>query len=74
MDLNYASTINLTAGYNWVYHKKNEFFLEFGYAVRMQHAPYFVKDGSMLSDRSKAIIKIIQPGGIIFGLGLNFGL
>lgn len=74
LDLLQATCITLSTGYNWVFKKKNKFFLEFGYSVPIEAEPYKVTDGSVLTDNSKNALKFSQPGGIVFGLGLLFGL
>ncbi len=74
LDLQRASSVNLTASYNWVMRKQNKFFIEFGYAVPVETTPYKVKDDSNLSVASKAVLDMMRPGGLIFGLGIMFGL
>jgi hypothetical protein len=69
-----ASTINLVAERSWKIGRKNTFYMDFGYAIAMQSTPWKVVDNTALSDASKSAIKMIQPGGIILGLGFNFGL
>lgn len=74
--LNYlqASTINLKAGYSWRIGEKNTFYLEFGYAIPMESSPWKVTDGSTLSNTSTSALQLIQPGGVILGLGFTFGI
>lgn len=74
IDLKQATTISLSTGYNWYFKKKNKFYLEFGYSVPFEAEPYNVTDGSKLTDKSKNTLKLTQPGGIVFGLGVMFGL
>jgi hypothetical protein len=74
MNLSTASTLNLTASYNWVYSNHNRMFLELGYAVPFENNPYKITDGSILSTNGKNAMHFIQPGGIIFGFGFMFAL
>jgi hypothetical protein len=74
LNLNPASSVNLTASYNWIFHKHHKFYLEFGYAVALQTAPYQVLDGSILDSSSKAALNILSPGGIVLDCGFMFGL
>jgi len=69
-----ASTLNLTAAYDWYYHNKNFFYLEFGYFLPFQSPPpYRINDGSVLNNISQSAISIDAPGGIVLGVGLMFG-
>jgi hypothetical protein len=74
MDLLPASTINLTSSYNLYFRKNKLFYLEFGYAFPLELQPYRVKDGSVLTPTSESVMRLLQPGGMIVGLGFMFGL
>jgi hypothetical protein len=74
VNLNPAASLNFTASYNWVFHKHNKFFLEFGYAVPLQTNPFTVTDGSVLTSTSVAVLNLTAPGGVIIGVGVMFGL
>ena len=74
MDLLPAGTLNLAASYNWYFRKNKLFYLEFGYALPLVLDPYRIKDGSELTEESKIALRIIQPGGVLFGVGFMFGL
>ena len=67
-----ASTINLAVDRNWRIGKANIFFLEFGYAIPLQSNRWRVTDGSVLSSVSKSTLNILQPGGLILGVGFAF--
>jgi len=69
-----ASTLNLTVSRNWVFHRHNEFFFEFGYSIALQNSPFQVTDGSVLTSTSKEVINITAPGGFIIACGVMFGL
>ena len=74
MDCLQAYTINLKATHNWKLGKKNTFYLEGGYAIPLQSSPWRIKDGSVLSSTSIAVMKMIAPGGLLIGLGFTFAL
>ena len=74
VDLIRSSTINLTASYKWIFRNKNQFYVDFGYAVAIETDPYTIKDGSVLTSNGKAVLHILQPGGIIIGMGVLFGI
>lgn len=69
-----VNTIDLTARYDWVFHKTNTFYIDFGYAIPLQSKKWEVTDGTILSSDSKEIMDLFSPGGVIWGLGLNIGL
>ncbi|HXP48918.1 MAG TPA: hypothetical protein VN922_03130 [Bacteroidia bacterium] len=74
LNLNDVGVLNLTATYNWVFHRRNKFFLEFGWSVPLQTNPYSVQDGSVLTPASEQVIGLLEPGGLIIGIGVMFGL
>ncbi|HWY38195.1 MAG TPA: hypothetical protein VNY73_06520 [Bacteroidia bacterium] len=74
LDLFRTSTINLTVSYKWVFQHKNIFFVDMGYSIPVEYEPYLVKDGSVLTRGGKTTLRNLQPGGVILGLGLLFGL
>jgi len=74
MDLLPASTFNISTSYNWYFRRNKLFYLEFGISVPLEAEPYKVKDGSVLSENSKAALRIIQPGGITLAAGFQFGI
>jgi hypothetical protein len=69
-----ASTVNLKTGYTWRIGEMNTFYLDLGYAVPLQSGAWRVTDNSVLSGASESSIKMIQPGGIILGMGFTFGI
>ena len=71
-----ADAVNLSAIHSWYMgsRKRTAFYLEMGYSAALQNQPWVVQTGGVeLSDVSKRVLKFIQPGGIILGLGFNFG-
>lgn len=69
-----TSTVNLKMGKNWKVGRKHLFYLEYGFAVPLQQHPWAIKDGSTLSKASVAELNLLQPGGLLFGLGFLFGI
>jgi hypothetical protein len=74
VDLLSASTLNLAIDRNWKIGRSNIFYLEFGYAIPLQSRKWNVVDDSNISTNAEKVMDIMQPGGIIFGLGFAFGL
>jgi len=69
-----AASLNLIVSYNWVFHNRNQFYINTGYAVPLQTSPYQVTDGSTLTADSKYTLSILSPGGIILSCGFMFAL
>jgi hypothetical protein len=74
LDLNTTGVLNFTATYNWVFHRRNKFFIELGYSVPLQQNPYSVTDGSILTSQSEQVMSLLAPHGVIIGIGVLFGL
>jgi hypothetical protein len=74
LDLEKAGTINLKLTHIWVIHHKNTFYMEFGYAIPLQSNPWKPVGKTPLTDNDLAVLRMMSPGGIIFGLGFTFGL
>ena len=71
-----SSTVNLMVSRRWIFRKKNEFLLEGGYCIPIETDPFRTLDGSVLTEKSKRILRLQQPGGyhLILGISLLFGL
>lgn len=69
-----ARTVNVSALKHWVVgaSKRNRFYVELGYAIptatKRYRAPF------TLTSSGERFMRFIEPGGIIVGLGFNFGL
>lgn len=74
LDLINVQTINLKTGYNVAIGKATNIHFDIGYALPINSRPWEVKDGSTLTAVSETVLALIAPGGIILGLGINFGL
>lgn len=74
MDYLSTSTINMALAYRWKMGRKNNFNLEFGYALPLKQKPWKITDGSVLSSTSETVMRMVKPGGLVFGLGFTFGL
>ncbi|MCF8298983.1 MAG: hypothetical protein K9J13_15650 [Saprospiraceae bacterium] len=74
LDLLNASSLNFSISHNWILRRQNKFYFEFGYAAPISTTPYKVKDGSKLTDNSRGVLKIMQPGGLIISMGFLFAL
>jgi hypothetical protein len=74
-DLNRANNLNLSLGYQWRLGRNSRLNMELGYSIALQSNAYDIKTtGVILTDNSKAVMDFIVPGGLMFGLGLTFGL
>ncbi|MBI3500968.1 MAG: hypothetical protein HY063_04160 [Bacteroidetes bacterium] len=74
LDLLPASTVNAAASYNWFFRRNKLFYIEFGYGVSIETAPYVIKNGVTLTNKSKQVLQLLQPGGVIFGIGFMWGI
>lgn len=75
MDLNPAATLNIMYSYNFHMKAKSKFVLRTGLAIALIDEPYSIKTGNYkLTDTSKSIMNLYQPGGLIIGLDFLFGL
>jgi len=76
MDLNSTNTIDLNLSYSWAFGKTKSkiLYLDLGYSILLDSSPWKVVDGTELTEKSKDVIKILEPGGIIVGVGFIFGL
>jgi len=75
MKLKPAPTLNLMYSYNFRLKKKSKFVLKTGLAIALVNEPYSILyTDDKLTDTSKAIMKILQPGGLIIGMDFLFGL
>lgn len=74
LDLFEGYTINPTISYKWLIKKGHRIFIEGGYAIPLQESPWKVKDGSILTETSKAVLRILSPGGVSLGIGFQMAL
>lgn len=75
LQLNKAHALNFSAAYNFAFKKgRHNFYLECGYSVPLSTDPWVIKNGVSLSDTDKRVFRLLQPGGIILGLGFNIGI
>jgi hypothetical protein len=74
LNLNPASSINLSYIQTWIVGKKNMINLEFGYAFKASNNPYTVLDGSSLTGNGITVLETLRPGGLNIGFGFMFGL
>lgn len=75
MDLHRQSMFNFTAIREFTFKNGDAFNLEFGYSANVSGATFYtVKDGSQLDPISVEVLKLLQPGGIVFGISYFFRL
>ncbi len=68
-----VGTFNTSIIFNRMRKSKNCFTFELGYAISLQKEPWTILPGGKGAEYAKSTIKLAQPGGLILGLGLNFG-
>jgi len=76
LDLLPISTINLVYSYNMKVGRKSKFVFSAGYAILLTDKLYEDKtnfSSNELTDGSKEFIKLMAPGGVIFGVKYMFG-
>ncbi|MDQ3395065.1 MAG: hypothetical protein M3512_13255 [Bacteroidota bacterium] len=74
MDLHPTSTLNISTLYFIKMGKHSRFNFEFGYAVPLKNRAYSIHNGAILTETSHRVMKLLQPGGLILGIGVSFGL
>jgi hypothetical protein len=74
LDLLPGYTLNPTFSYKWLIRKSHKFYIEAGYAVPLQKNVWRVLDNSQLTDSSRKVMEILQPGGLSIGFGFQFAL
>ena len=75
LDLNRVGTVNLTYAYNIRTRNNNKWVLSTGYAIPITTNSYeILSEGVVLTDLSKEVIEVMQPGGLILGFKFLFGL
>ena len=47
--------------------------IEAGYGIRLKDNIYVIKNGKVLTDKSKDVLDIVSPGGIIWGFEIGVG-
>jgi hypothetical protein len=73
-DLYRVMNLNLSMGYQFMISPRFRFHLDFGYAVNLTETPYKMISTVSLTDESEAVMKMMVPGGVIFGLGFSLGI
>jgi hypothetical protein len=76
LDLERVGTINFDYSYNLKIGSKSKFSFHVGYAFALNNEDNYVlkTSGVQLSTTSKQTLKMMQPGGLLLGLALMFGM
>ncbi|RYE24728.1 MAG: hypothetical protein EOP51_06440 [Sphingobacteriales bacterium] len=53
---------------------RHRFYLQAGYSFRLTSNNYTVVSGGPLTGDARQVMDILQPGGLILGLGFSFGI
>jgi hypothetical protein len=74
VDLRSINTVNISAMKHWMIGKRkiNRIHLEIGYAIPTSTDRYRVP--AELTDKGKTFMRLLEPGGVIIGTGITFGL
>lgn len=67
-----ADAINLSTIYTKFRGRKKSFYVEVGYSIPLQQQPWIVLNP--IDQYEIASLRLGQPGGLIIGLGFNFGV
>jgi hypothetical protein len=76
LDLEKVGTLNFDYSYNLKIGRKSKISFHVGYAFALNNGDNYVlkTSGVQLSSTSKQTLKIMQPGGLLLGLALMFGM
>jgi hypothetical protein len=74
IDLHSINTVNISAMKHWFIGKRkiNRIHLELGYAIPTSSDRY--RTSAELTDKGKTFMQMLEPGGVIIGTGITFGL
>jgi hypothetical protein len=76
MDLNPVNNLNLGVGYYWKLGRNSRFNLDLGYSLPLTALSdsYKIKTKDVqLTSMQKSFFGIMQPGGLLLGIGFSFG-
>ncbi len=75
MDLHRQGLFSFTAIKEFTFKNSDAFNLEFGFSANASGATFYtVKDGSALDPTSVQVLRLLRPGGIVFGISYLFRL
>lgn len=72
---NPATMFNVSLQRQWIRKKGNRLVFEMGYSILIDGASYELLDNNYtLTDRSKSVMNVLKPGGLMIGFSYNFGV
>jgi len=71
MDLNPISVVNITYLHNFKINENLKFYFEAGYGISLNKDNYTITNNKILADRSKQVLSLSQPGGVIISIGMG---
>lgn len=74
LNCNPAATVDVKGRYSLSVGKKSILYFDLGYAIPMVHKAWEITDGSNVSPTDRSALYAIQPGGLLVGLGVLFGI
>lgn len=54
--------------------RRNRFYIQGGYSIRLKEDVYSLEAGPMLDDDGETMMKILAPGGVILAVGFSFAI
>lgn len=75
MRYNPATLFNISVQRQWIRKKGNRIVFEMGYSILIDGASYELLDNRYtLTSRSKNVMNVLKPGGLMLGFSYNFGV
>lgn len=75
MKYNPATLFNISVQRQWIRKKGNRLVFEMGYSILIDGAGYELLDNRYtLTSRSKSVLNVLKPGGLMLGFSYNFGV
>jgi hypothetical protein len=72
--INPCAVVNLTYAYDIEMSPRFKLCLEAGYGISLNSEPYTVRDDRTLTKKSRQVMDIVAPGGVVVSLGLGFAI
>lgn len=74
LDLEAAPAVFFSGYHFFSMGSRHRFYLQMGYTRRFDQDPYTVKSGDILTSDGKTVLRLLAPGGVMFGFGFSFGI
>lgn len=74
MNLKPADVVNFDLAYYFTFRNQNRFFLACGYSLALYHDDLIEVISGTLYTNEVSAMRVLQPAGVILGLGFEFAL